>query len=377
MNKKYNEDFKRTIVELNHSGQKVKSLSSEYGVSEVTIYKWVKEFTSFGEGEQAITPKEVVAIQKEMLRLKQENEIPKKGYVHIREKIDVAELNQFIETNKEKHPIQIMCEVLNIPRSTYYSYKKEASPRENENQQITKRIMQIHLESKGRYGAPKIHFLLRSKGVSISLKRTQRLMKKADIRSITRKKFRPQSSKDRVIERPNILDQDFTTTSINEKWVADITYIHTLRDGWCYLASVHDLHSKKIVGYSFSQNMTVGLVLHALENAYVTQKPAKGLVLHTDLGTQYTSQDFAQRVEEYHIIHLCSKKGCPYDNACTELFHAILKKEEVNHVTYIDYKSAKLALFTYLEGWYNRKRIHGGLGYKTPQAVEDLLRNVS
>ncbi len=158
-----------------------------------------------------------------------------------------------------------MCEVLNIPRSTYYqSYKKEASPRENENQQITKRIMQIHLESKGRYGAPKIHFLLRSEGISISLKRTQRLMKKADIRSITRKKFRPQSSKDRVIEGPNILDQDFTTTSSNEKWVADITYIHTLRDGWCYLASVLDLHSKKIVGYSFSQNMTVGLVLHAL-----------------------------------------------------------------------------------------------------------------
>ncbi|TPG68260.1 IS3 family transposase [Brevibacillus laterosporus] len=377
-NKKYNEDFKRTIVDLYHSGHKVKSLSSEYGISEVTIYKWVKEFTPFGEGEKAITSKEVAAMQKEMLRLKQENEIPKKGYGHIREKIDAAELNQFIETNKEKHPIQIMCEVLNIPRSTYYqSYKKEASPRENENQQITKRIMQIHLESKGRYGAPKIHFLLRSEGISISLKRTQRLMKKADIRSITRKKFRPQSSKDRVIERPNILEQDFTTTSINEKWVADITYIHTLRDGWCYLASVLDLHSKKIVGYSFSQNMTVGLVLHALENAYVIQKPAKGFILHTDLGTQYTSQDFAQHVEENHMIHSFSKKGCPYDNACMESFHAILKKEEVNHVTYIDYKSAKLALFTYIEGWYNRKRIHGGLGYKTPQAVEDLLRNAS
>ncbi len=202
-------------------------------------------------------------------------------------------------------------------------------------------------------------------------------MKKADIRLITRKKFRPQSSKDRVIERPNILDQDFTTTSINEKWVADITYIHTLRDGWCYLAPVLDLHSKKIVGYSFSQNMTVGLVLHVLENAYVTQKPAKGFILHTDLGTQYTSQDFAQHVEEFHMIHSFSKKGCSYDNACIESFHAILKKEEVHHVKYIDYKSAKLALFTYIEGLYNRKRIHGGLGYKTPQAVEDLLRNAS
>ncbi|RAP29982.1 hypothetical protein C2W64_02537 [Brevibacillus laterosporus] len=110
----------------------------------------------------------------------------------------------------------------------------------------------------------------------------QRLMKKANIRSITKKKSRPQSSKDKGMERPNILEQDFTTTSINEKWIADITYIHILRDGWCYLASVLDLHSKKIVGYSFSRNMTVGLVLQALKNAYVIQKPAKGFILHTD-----------------------------------------------------------------------------------------------
>ncbi|MCG7317645.1 IS3 family transposase [Brevibacillus laterosporus] len=122
-----------------------------------------------------------------------------------------------------------MCEVLNIPRSTYYQFhKKEVSPRESENKRITKRIIQIHLESKGHYGAPKVHYLLNSEGISIRLKRTQRLMKKADIRSITKKKFRPQSSKDKGMERPNILEQDFTTTSINEKWVADITYIHTL-----------------------------------------------------------------------------------------------------------------------------------------------------
>lgn len=271
-----------------------------------------------------------------------------------------------------------MCEVLNIPRSTYYqSHKKEVSSRESENKRITKRIIEIHQESKGRYGAPKIHYLLKGEDISVSLKRTQRLMKKADIRSITRKKFCPQSSKAIVMERPNILEQDFTTTTINEKWVADITYIHTLRDGWCYLASVLDLHSKKIVGYSFSRNMTVDLVLQALKNAYVTQKPGKGFILHTDLGTQYTSQDFAQYIKKHNIVHSFSRKGCPYDNACIESFHAILKKEEVNHAAYRDFESAKLALFTYIEGWYNRKRIHGGLGYKTPQAVEDLLRKAS
>ncbi len=238
-----------------------------------------------------------------------------------------------------------MCEVLNLSRSTYYQFqKKEPSLRHKENQLITKRMIEIHQDSKGRYGAPKIHYLLNREGFSISQKKVQRLMNKADIRSITRKKFRPQGSKDRVIERPNLLQQDFKTTSINEKWVADITYIHTLRDGWCYLASVLDLHSKKIIGYSFSRHVTVDVVLHALKNAYDTQKPARDLVLHTDLGAQYTSKDFTQYVKQLHIVHSFSRKGCPYDNACIESFHAILKKEEVNHVTYIDYESAKLAL---------------------------------
>ncbi|MGG1267252.1 IS3 family transposase [Brevibacillus laterosporus] len=179
------------------------------------------------------------------------------------------------------------------------------------------------------------------------------------------------------MERPNLLQQDFKTTYINEKWVADITYIHTLRDNWCYLESVLDLHSKKIIGYSFLRHMTVDVVLRALKNAYDTQKPARDLVLHTDLGAQYTSQDFTQYVKRLHIAHSFSRKGCPYDNACIESFHAILKKEEVNHVNYIDYESAKLALFTYIEGWYNRIRIHGSLGYKTPQEVEDLQRKAS
>ncbi|KKB33187.1 Mobile element protein [Bacillus thermotolerans] len=188
------------------------------------------------------------------------------------------------------------------------------------------------------------------------------------------KKFRPQKSQGTVIERTNHLEQDFTTTTMNEKWVADITYIHTLRDGWCYLASVLDLHSKKIVGYSFSRSMTTDLVLQALHNAVTTQNPEPGLILHTDLGTQYTSEAFENALKAYEIKQSFSRKGCPYDNACMESFHAILKKEEVHQVKYLDYESAKLALFQYIEGWYNRKRIHGQIGYRTPQEVEDLIR---
>jgi len=125
-------------------------------------------------------------------------------------------------------------------------------------------------------------------------------MKKADIQSIIVKKFRPTASKEKVEERENIINRDFSTTTINQKWVGDITYIHTLRDGWCYLASVLDLHSRKVIGYSFGRSMTTELVEKALENAYVTQKPNDGVLLfHSDLGSQYTSDSFAEKIQNY------------------------------------------------------------------------------
>ncbi|MED4550219.1 IS3 family transposase, partial [Bacillus licheniformis] len=141
-----------------------------------------------------------------------------------------------------------------------------------------------------------------------------------------------------------------------------------------YIASVMDLHSKKIVGYAFSKSMSTDLVLKALDNAYVTQYPNDGVVFHSDLGSQYTSEDFTERIKSYGMEHSFSHKGCPYDNACIESFHAILKKEEVNHVRYLDFNAANIELFKYIEGWYNRKRIHGSIGYKTPQELENKLK---
>jgi transposase InsO family protein len=248
------------------------------------------------------------------------------------------------------------------------------SNRDRENRKLKARIIAIHEESQQRYGAPKIHFLLKQEGFQVSLKRVQRLMRKAGIFSIVKKKYKPYPSQEKVVERDNLLQQDFSTRTINEKWVADITYIHTLKDGWCYLASVMDLHTQKIVGYSFAQSMTTDLVIKALANACDTQQPKHGLILHTDLGTQYTSDAFEQYVKSKGIIQSFSRKGCPYDNACIESFHAILKKEEVNHVNYQDFQSAKRALFQFIEGWYNRNRIHSRLGYLTPQAMEDQLK---
>ena len=268
-----------------------------------------------------------------------------------------------------------MCKVLKVSRSSYYKFlNKTESKRTIENKGFEERILSIYGESKKRYGAPKIYEILTGGGATISLKRVQRLMKKLGIKSIIIKRFRPYSSKEKIQERENILKQDFSTTTLNEKWATDITYIYTLRNGWCYLASVLDLCTKKIIGYSFSRTMDTEMAIKALDNAVKAQKPNSKVTLHSDLGSQYTSSKFKKYVEDNNIIHSFSGKGNPYDNACIESFHASLKKEEVNLVTYYDFDVARLAIFEYIESWYNRKRIHSSIGYLTPQAYEDRLK---
>ena len=177
--------------------------------------------------------------------------------------------------------------MLYVPRSTYYQSKHQTESKwKFENEQLLKRIKEIYFESKRRYGAIKIHRQLIKEGLSVSLKRVQRLMKSAGLASIIQKKYTPyKQSKELVLERENILEQDFSTNSINQKWVSDITYIHVQEEGWCYLASVMDLHSKKIIGYHFSKQMTTDIIVKALKNAYFSQKPKGEIILHTDLGS--------------------------------------------------------------------------------------------
>ncbi|WP_195932149.1 IS3 family transposase [Turicibacter sanguinis] len=378
--KKYNTEFKSMIVELYKTGHSVKELSREYGVSEVTIYKWIKQIapiTSIDDTD--ITLEEIKRMKQEMLRLQEENENLKKGYDHIREKVTQSELCQFIDQHHQEHDIKQLCEVLSVPRSTYYQSKHQIESKwKRENHQLLERIKKIYFESSHRYGAIKVHRQLIKEGFSVSLKRVQRLMKSGGLASIIQKKYTPyKQSKELVLDRDNILEQDFSTTSINQKWVSDITYIHVQEEGWCYLASVMDLHSKKIIGYHFSKQMTTDIIVQALKNAYVSQSPKDKVILHTDLGTQYTSQDFKNLTSELNVVQSFSRKGCPYDNACIESFHATLKKEEVYQTKYVTFEQARMALFQYIEGWYNRKRIHGSINYLTPEECEQLARQIA
>ena len=185
----------------------------------------------------------------------------------------------------------MLCRLLEIPRSVYYFYRnKPLTAIEIRNNRLKKKISTIFFINKQRYGATKIYQVLLKEGISVSLKHVQKLMKQLKLKSIVVKKYRPQRSNNPIISKENHLNQDFSTQMICEKWAADITYIPTKKNGWCYLSSIMDLHSKKIINYTFSKQMTVACVIQTLNKAKLHYPNPEGMILHTDLGSQYTQQ---------------------------------------------------------------------------------------
>lgn len=275
-----------------------------------------------------------------------------------------------IQDLRKEFSLSQVTETLEVSRSTYYAQvnqKKSQTQIDQEN--LEAQIKKEYYASKGRYGAPKIYQKLLKNGVKCSLKRVQRLMRKQGLQSIIRKKWKPkQSVKSERNHLPNLMKQDFTAEQLNQKWATDITYIHTLKDGWCYLSSIMDLCSKKIIAWDFSKRMESSLVLQTIDK--VAYRANEGLILQTDQGSQYLSTAYEERLSELGIAHSYSQKGYPYDNSMIESFHAILKKEEVYQTVYPDFESAKQELFRYIEGWYNENRIHSRINYLTPNQVE-------
>ncbi|TYB30260.1 MAG: IS3 family transposase [Candidatus Mcinerneyibacterium aminivorans] len=290
------------------------------------------------------------------------------------QRIEEEELTELIEKQKATYKITIMCKLYEIPRSTYYDrITREESDLSKTNRMLKEKINKIYHDSNKIYGSPKITKILKNKGHKISIKRTQRLMRELGIRSITCRKYNHYSSQsNNDFEGKNLLQQNFDTKDLKEKWVTDITYVHTVNDGWCYLASVMDLHTNKIVGYAFAKHMKKELVIKAIENAYKSEglKNDNQIILHSDRGSQYTSKKYRSIIREKGLILSYSDKGNPYDNACMESFHSILKTEETKRRTYYNYKEAKLVIFEFIESWYNRRRIHGSIDYMTPIEYE-------
>jgi transposase InsO family protein len=261
-----------------------------------------------------------------------------------------------------------MCKLLNVSRSGYHAwFNRPESRRSLENLALETRIRVLHAASHGIYGSPKIHQDLVDDDIRCGKNRVARIMRKAGIRSRTKKKFKATTnSRHNFPIAPNLLNQDFNVDAPDRAWVGDITYIHT-NEGWLYLAVLLDLFNREVVGWSASHRMTRQLAIDALQMAFDRRDPGKGLLHHSDRGSQYASTDYQKILKDHGIICSMSRKGNCYDNAVAESFFGRLKSEWVNHNRYLSRSEAIRSLFYYIEIFYNRKRRHSSINYVTPQ----------
>jgi len=280
---------------------------------------------------------------------------------------------KFIKENHSEFSVMEMCQILKVSRSGYYCWcRRGKSKRALESDYILTNIRNEYDRSRQLYGSPKIHFELNKKGILCSRPRVARIMKANGIKSITKKKFmRTTDSKHERKVAPNLVDQNFSATAPNQLWLGDITYIKTL-NGWLYLATVLDVFSRKIIGWSMSKTMKRHLVINALKDALTKRNPSEKLVFHSDRGSQYASDDFIQLLSKNSIIQSMSSSGNCYDNAMMESFFAVLKKELIYLQKYKSIESTRSAIFEYIEVLYNSRRIHSGINYNTPIEFEQL-----
>jgi putative transposase len=231
-------------------------------------------------------------------------------------------------------------------------------------------IRQVHQDSRGVYGSPRVHAELAANGIHVGRHKVARLMRLARLRGCPKRRFRvtTQANPAHTVAK-NLLKQNFTADTPNRRWVADITYIPT-HQGWLYLAVVMDLYSRRIVGWSMSRWMSRRLVLAALRMAIDARQPEGELIHHSDRGGQYTSDDFRDELAKHGIKCSMSGSGNCYDNAAMESFFASLKRERINRVRYRTRDQARADIFDYIEVFYNRKRRHGYLGNISPDDYE-------
>lgn len=277
----------------------------------------------------------------------------------------------WIQANKTAYCVKSMCDVLGVSRTSYYDWVcSQPSKRERENNQLSEKIKAIFIDSSQTYGSRRIRYVLNCSGIIISRRRVCKLMKAMGFSCKTRKKFKVTTdSKHTLPISPNLLERDFMASKPNEKYVGDITYIWT-NEGWLYLAVVIDLFSRKIVGWSMKNHMRASLVNDALLMALWQRKPTRGLIWHTDRGSQYASYSHRDIINLHGIRQSMSKKGDCWDNSVAESFFGTLKTELIHHIKFKTREEAKQEIFKYIEIFYNRKRIHSANDYLSPEEYE-------
>lgn len=271
--------------------------------------------------------------------------------------------------------MDLMCRVLHVSRSGFYAWSGRApSQQERRREELGRHILEAHRGSGETYGSPRIHRQLVAGGIDCAENTVAKLMRDAGIRSKAQKRFKPTTtdSRHRQPIAANTLNREFQVDEPDKVWASDITYIPTA-EGWLYLAVVMDLCTRRIVGWATADHLRAELATSALCMALAHRRPSRGVLHHSDRGVQYASESYRQLLARHRIEASMSGVGDCYDNAVVESFFSTLKRELTHHTTYRSHEEANRSLFEYIEVFYNRRRLHSTLGYRSPVEFEKSL----
>jgi putative transposase len=281
----------------------------------------------------------------------------------------------FIEAQRGNHRISLMCRTMRVSKGGFYSWRDRGpSARDRADALLSEKIVRIHRDSRETYGAPRVHFELRTLGVRCGRKRVARLMRQAGLFGCGGRKRKARttirSQTERTPPAPDLVKRDFTPGAPDRLWVSDLTYVRTW-EGWLYLSFVLDTYSRRVVGWSMSNNLRTELVLDALNMAIYTRRPQPGVIHHSDRGSQYTSVEFGSRLREAGLLPSMGSVADAYDNSMAESFVSTLKRELIHRHSWPSRQTARMAIFEYIEGFYNTHRRHSALGHLSPSEYEE------
>lgn len=281
---------------------------------------------------------------------------------------------RFINEHQDRMPVTQLCELLQVSRSAYYRWQQSGpSVREQRNQSLLPLVQQIHQQSRHTYGSPRIWDALCKRGIRCGRHRIARLMRLHGIQAKTKRRFKVTTrSRRNQTTTPDLVQRDFSAQRPNQVWTSDITYVWT-RQGWAYLAVVLDLCSRMIVGWELSARLTASLVTSAVGRALAWRNPSEGLVLHSDRGSQYASNELIALSKEHGIRLSMSRTGNCYDNAVTESFFHTFKIEHAFFTRFETRQEARTSIFDYIEVFYNRQRMHSTINNLSPMQYEQQL----
>lgn len=278
---------------------------------------------------------------------------------------------RFVEENRGKVPMKRLCRIMNVSSRGFRAFRsRPISQSQRKDMVLLAHIREQHHLSLGSYGRPRMTEELKELGFDVGHRRVGRLMRQNGISVVrTRKHKVTTDSNHKFNIVPNLLNRDFTAAKPNQKWVVDISYVWT-QEGWLYLAVALDLYSRRVIGWAVSNRMKRDLAIRALEMAIALRRPAKGCIHHSDRGSQYCSHDYQKILREHGFKASMSGKGNCYDNAAMETFFKTIKAELIWRHSWQTRRAAEIAIFEYINGFYNPRRRHSALGWKSPLAFE-------